>query len=340
MTRSLLFAIFILVSHASLGQNQDTVFMHNNQVLIGEIKELENGVLTFETEYSEDDFKVDWDDVKSLKTKTNFIIMLSHNYRFTGTISPDPNNSDYLILYPEEGSKMFAKTLEIVYLKSFEEAFINRISANVDAGASITKASDTKQLNVSGGISYLYTGLQADLYVNTLYNVVQDTIVTERDNYGTSLKMFFTRKWYVLGAADFLKSDEQNLDLRTTIQVGLGRDVIRNNKMYLVSAAGIALNAEKYTNEDNASGESIESFGEVELKIFGIKDFTLSTKIQYFSIIAHRSRQRVNVIFDTKYDLPLDFYIGGNVTYNFDSNEETTGSRSDYVIKSSIGWKF
>lgn len=340
MTRSILFTLFVFISHASIGQNQDTVFMHNNQVLIGEIKELENGVLKIETEYSEDDFNVDWDDVKSLNTNTSFIIMLSHNYRFTGTISPDPNNSDYLILYPEEGSKMFAKTLEIVYLKSFEEAFLDRISANIDAGVSITKASDTKQFSVSGGISYLYTGLQSDLYVNTLYNVVQDTIVTERDNYGASLKVFFARKWYVLGAADFLKSDEQNLDMRATIQNGLGRDVIRNNKMYLVLATGIALNAEKYTNDDNASGESIESFGEMELKIFGIKDLTLSAKVQYFSIIAQRDRQRVNVTFDTKYDLPLDFYIGGNITYNFDSNDETTGSRSDYVIKSSIGWKF
>ncbi|MDW3210840.1 MAG: DUF481 domain-containing protein [Reichenbachiella sp.] len=340
MKRSTLFVLFILSSFVSFSQNQDTVYMHNNQILIGEIKELENGVLKIETEYSEDDFSVDWDDAKSLKTNTSFIIMLSHNYRFTGTISPDPNNSDYLILYPQEGSKMFAKTVEIVYLKSLEDAFLDRISANIDAGLSITKASDTKQLNVSGGISYLDTNLQSDLYVNALSNVVQDTIVTERDNYGASLKVFFARKWYVLGAADFLKSDEQNLDIRTTVQTGIGRDIIRNNKMYLVTATGLALNAEKYSHEDDASGESMETFAEIEYKAFGIKDFTLSTKVQYFTILANRNRQRVNVTFDIKYDLPLDFYIGANVTYNYDSNDETTGSPSDYVIKSSVGWKF
>ncbi|MEP3390322.1 MAG: DUF481 domain-containing protein [Reichenbachiella sp.] len=340
MKRSALFVLFILSSFVSFSQNQDTVYMYNNQVLIGEIKELENGVLKIETEYSEDDFSVDWDDVKSLKTNTSFIIMLSHNYRFTGTISPDPNNSDYLVLYPQEGSKMFAKTVEIVYLKSLEDAFLDRISANIDAGLSITKASDTKQLNVSGGISYLDTKLQADIYVNTLSNVVQDTIITERDNYGSSLKVFFARKWYILGAADFLKSDEQNLDIRTTIQTGIGRDIIRNNKMYLVAATGIALNAEKYSHEDDASGESIETFGEIEFKAFGIQDFTLSSKVQYFTILANRNRQRINVVFDIKYDLPLDFYIGGNITYNLDSNDETTGSPSDYVIKSSVGWKF
>ncbi|WP_420581392.1 DUF481 domain-containing protein [Reichenbachiella sp.] len=314
--------------------------MKNDHVLIGEIKVMENGILKMKTEYSESDFLIEWDEVKSLTTNTQFIIMLSHNYRFNGTITADPNNSDYLILYPEGGSKMFAKSQEIVFLKSFEDAFSDRISANIDVGISITKASNTQQLNASGGISYLGTKLQTDLYVNTLNNVVQDTIETNRDNYGTSLKVFFGKKWYVLGAADFLKSDEQNLDLRTTIQTGIGRDITRNNKLYLVISAGLALNAEKYTNDEKASGESIESFAESELKVYGIKDLTLSTKFQYFSIIAQNDRHRMNFTFDAKYDLPLDFYIGGNITYNFDSNKETSGSRSDYVIKSSVGWKF
>lgn len=340
MRRSLLFGLCILSSYLSHGQNQDTIFMHNDQVLIGEIKVLENGVLTVETDYSEDDFTIDWEEVKSIKTETNFVIMLSHKFRFNGTISPDPNNKDYLIIYPKEGSKMFARTLDIVYLKSFDDRFSDRISANIDAGLSVTKASDTKQLSVSGNVSYLYTRLQTDLYVNTLYNVVQDTIVTERDNYGTNWKVFFNKSWYILGAADFLKSDEQNLDLRTTVQTGIGRNIIRNYKMYLVSAAGFALNSEQYLQDTDASGESVETFAELEFKLYGLKDISMSSKVQYFSGIADLNRRRMNLTLDLKFDLPLDFYIGGNVTYNYDTKEDTEGSKSDYVVKSSVGWKF
>lgn len=340
MTRSLLFGLLLCSFHFSFGQNQDTIFMKNDHVIIGEIKELDNGVLTVETQYSEDDFTIDWEEVKSLKTNTNFVITLSQKIRLNGTLSPDPNNEEYLIIYPKQGSKMFARTLDIVFLKSFDDRFLDRVSANVDAGLSITKASDTKQLSISGSVSYLYTRLQADIYVNTLYNVVQDTIVTERDNYGTNWKVFFNRSWYLLGAADFLKSDEQNLDLRTTVQSGIGRNLIRNYKLYLVSAGGFALNSERYLNDENASGNSVESFVEFEIKIYGIKDISITNKVQYFGGLADLDRRRFNLTFDAKFDLPLDFYIGGNINYNYDTKENTDGSKSDYVIKSSVGWKF
>lgn len=340
MTQRLLFGLCLFSFHFSFSQNQDTVFMKNDQVLIGEIKVLENGVMTIETEYSEDDFTVDWEDVKSMKTETDFIIMLSHKYRFNGTISPDPNNEGYLIIYPDQGSKMFTQTLDIVYLKSLEAGFWDRISANVDAGFSLTKASDTKQLTVSGTVSYLYTRLNIDSYVNTLYNVVQDTIATSRNNYGTNIKVFFNRSWYVLGASDFLKSDEQNLALRTTIQAGAGRNIVRNYKLYVVTAVGLALNSEKYTHEDNVSGQSIEAFSEVELNVYGIKNVRLSSKVQYFSSLKEDERHRINLTFDAKFDLPKDFYIGGNVTYNFDSKNDTDGAKSDYVLKSTVGWSF
>ncbi|MEP2026900.1 MAG: DUF481 domain-containing protein [Reichenbachiella sp.] len=340
MTRSLLLGLLLLISFLSVGQNQDTVYLKNGHVLIGEIKILENGVLKVETEYSENDFTIEWEKVKSLKTQTNFVIILSQKHRFNGTLSPDPNNEENIILYPKEGSKMFAKTLDVVYLKSFEDKFWDRVSANVDAGVSITKASDTKQLSISGSVSYLYTQLQSDLYINTLYNVVQDTIVTERDNYGTNWKLFFTRSWYVLGAADFLKSDEQNLDLRTTIQTGIGRNILRNYKMYMVTAVGVALNSEQYTINDGNSSQSIESFGEIEYKIYGHKDITLTTKVQFFNNLTETERRRLNFTFDVKFDLPMDFYIGGNLTYNYDTKMNTEGSNTDYVIKSSLGWKF
>ncbi|UXX78230.1 DUF481 domain-containing protein [Reichenbachiella carrageenanivorans] len=314
--------------------------MKNNQVLIGEIKVLENGVMTVETEYSEDDFTIDWSDVKSMKTETDFIIMLSHKYRFNGTISPDPNNEDYLIIYPDQGSKMFAKSLDIVYLKSLEAGFWDRVSANIDAGFSLTKASNTKQVTVSGAVSYLYTRLNIDSYINTLYNVVQDTIATSRNNYGANIKVFFNRSWYILGASDFLKSDEQNLALRTTIQSGAGRNIVRNHKMYLVSAVGFALNTERYDHEEQVSEQSIETFGEVELNIYGIKNVRLSSKFQYFASITEENRNRVNLTLDSKFDLPKDFYIGGNITYNFDSKDDTEGAKSDYVVKSTVGWSF
>jgi len=320
--------------------NQDTVMMTNGHLIIGEIKIFENGVLKMETDYSDNDFEIEWKNVKGIRSNTEFIITLSNNLRTLGTLASDPYDENYFIIYPENGSKMFALRTDIIFLKSLESGFWDRISANIDGGVSITKASNTTQVSLSGKVSYLYKIISSDIYVDWLKNIVQDTIRTDRSNYGTNWRVFFTKNYFVLGASDFFSSDEQNLELRTTLKLGLGRYLVRKDNYYFSAALGADSNHEIFKTEDLGNNQSGEVFGELEFNAFAIKNLDFTTKIEYYQGVSDRGRNRVNYSLDIKWDLPKDFYIGAGLTMNYDNQPSQGASSLDYVINNSIGWKF
>lgn len=313
--------------------------MNNGQIIVGEIKLMENGTLEIETDFSESDFLVEWSHVKSMKTLTDFVIILNNDSRLKGTISRDPINDEYIIIYPTNGSKLFARTVDIVYLKSIKNGFWDRMKGSIGGGMNLTKASKTQQYSLNGSLAYYYTNLNASVYLNFVKNNTQDTIQTKRTNYGTNWRVFVNKKWFVLGAGDFLQSDEQNLKLRTTVQLGYGTYPIRTHKMYLSTTAGIALNTENYTTENTETTGSMETFLELEYNAFSIKDLDVVTKAQLFTRLADK-RFRFVYTLDFKIDLPLDFYIGGNVSFNYDTDPNEQSSNTDYVIGSTVGWKF
>ncbi len=314
--------------------------MTNGHVVIGEIKTLENGLLTMETDYGDQDFIINWDHVAKLSTNTTFIITLTNKFRVNGTITYSDLLSDYVIILGIEGSRYMAKLLDIVYLKSTESGWIDRFSASIDGGYSITKASNTQQFSLSGNIKYLYTRLSSEVYVNFIDNITQDTIRSKRNNYGATCKVFMGKSLYVLGTSDFLESDEQNLDLRTTLQLGLGKFFLRDHKLSLVGALGLANNSEKYITQTLPSENSLEAFTEMEFNEYGVKDLNLSFKAQYFPSLSRNNRNRLIFSFDSKVDLPLDFYIGLYYTFNYDNKPNANGSKTDYVFQSTFGWQF
>jgi hypothetical protein len=48
----------------------------------------------------------------------------------------------------------------------------------------------------------------------------------------------------------------------------------------------------------------------------------------------------VDFAFDTKYDLPLDFYIRLGLTLNYDNQPVEGAGETDYVFQTSFGWEW
>ena len=43
---------------------------------------------------------------------------------------------------------------------------------------------------------------------------------------------------------------------------------------------------------------------------------------------------------DLKYDLPLDFYVKGGLTVNYDNQPAAGATELDYVFNSGLGWEW
>lgn len=341
MRKYLIFTLFFSI-HQLHAHNRDTVVMSNQHVVIGEIKGMEFGVLTMETEYSDDDFAIEWEQVVGIRSPSEFIVMLTNKYRIEATLSMDKYNPEYLIISQVSGSRMFAKFKDVVYLKSSDENFWDRLTLDINGGYNYTRASNTSQLSINGKATYTSTRISSDLYASSLSNrVTQDTteISTVRNNYGTTWKVFLKKSWYIYSSGDFLQSEEQNLKLRTTAQVGYGRMLVRNNIMYFGTSSGFALNTERFENSDKP-GQSFEAFILGEANVYGIKDFRFEAKVQFYPSLTVKNRYRGIYTLDTRYDLPLDFYVGINATINYDNQPSEDAHKYDSVFQSVVGWTF
>ena len=57
----LITGVLLFLIPLSIFAQNDSIWMKSNDILVGELKSLSKSVVTFETDYSDKDFKIDYD---------------------------------------------------------------------------------------------------------------------------------------------------------------------------------------------------------------------------------------------------------------------------------------
>lgn len=338
---SLLILAIILLSSFSLFA-QESVTLTNGDKIVGDLKKLEKSVLTVETDYSSDDFTIDWEEVQAFTSPDLYMINLNDGSKINGTVSIVDKQAT--ITDQDNGQTLQVSHLDIVYLNSISTGFWDKMSISIDGGYTHSKANNNNQLTLRGNASYLSTKINPDVYFNFVSSALDanDSVRAKsiRNNYGGNFKMFFAKSWFGLIGADYLTSDELGLKLRSTYKAGLGYYPIRSHRMYLNVSTGAALNSEVL--DADVTGEdltSTEGFFSAEYNAFGIDDISIVTNLDYYPSFTESGRHRLNYSLNVKFDLPKDFYIGFGYTLNYDSQPTGEGvDDSDYVFQTTIGW--
>jgi len=327
---------FLIVSTISAFSQKDSLILKNNDVIVGEIKALDKGVLTIETDYSKSDFTVEWSGIKEIYSNTRFLVTLKNGDRINGTFRSLDGGNKIVITDPE--GKQTETTFEsIVYLKGLKSTFWSRVHASVDLGVSITKANNLRQYNMRSAVGYLADKWLLDIYYNDTRSKQDSVEATKRTESGITYTYFLPKDWFALAAFTTLSNTEQALKLRLTGKLGAGKYLVHSNKSYLGLSAGVSLLNETFTNGTD-SRSSTEAFAGTEVNLFDIGDFGLLSKLYVYSSFTESGRWRADFNLDTKYDLPLDFYVKFGVTLNYDNRPAVVGKETDYVYVFSVGW--
>ena len=313
----------------------DSLIFRNGDRLIGEVKEMDKGVLTFETDYSDSDFKIAWNEIDRVYTETYFLITLTDGSRYNGSIfSTDSVNVN--IIQGDAFENIPLRT--IVFLKSVDADFWSKFYASLDLGYSLTKANQLQQFSVRSTFGYLAARWSADASYNNVYSSREDTKAVRRIDANITYRFFLPNDYYLLPQVSWLSNTEQNLALRTTSKLGLGKYLIHTNHTYWGVQAGVSFNNEDFSSE-TTTRRSGEGFIGTELNMYDIGDLNLLTNIVAYPSLTESGRWRIDYTFDFKYDLPLDFYINLGFTLNYDNQPADNASTTDYVIQTSFGWE-
>ncbi len=332
--KGLTFCLFILIT-SFVSAQKDTLILTNNDVIIGEVKDMDRGVVTVSTDYSKDDFRVKWGGIKKISTNSSYIITLKNGDRLHGNIKTA--DSAAVNIHTIAGINKLVKYQELVFLKPIKTSFKDRLNAAVDFGFSLTKAQNLKQITLRSTVGYLAENWSLNATYNTLFSNQDHTDQIRRTDGGLSYKYLLPKDWYLPASVTFLSNSEQQLDLRLLESVGVGKYLLHSNQSYWGVASGITHNDEKYFNID--ARKSWEAYLGTELNLYDIGKLNLLTKMAAYPSLTQSGRWRYDFNFDAKYDLPLNLYIKFGITYNYDNQPVAGASNTDYVMQTGIGWK-
>lgn len=319
-----------------LHSQNDTIQLKNNDVIAGEVKSLDKGVLTLKTSYSNKDFKIDFDEVKGLKIERKCLVILTDGRRRFGNLKTDEEG---LIIILIDNNIERYRLEEIISLNEINDRFWSRVKGSIDFGFNLAKANENAQFTISGAINYIDKSWLFSGDISVLNASQANAANTKRTDAGLQLISILTKKWYLLGDVSYLSNTEQALEGRINPSVGFGRFLLSSNKLYFGLSLGLTYNIENYV-DTSLNKTSTEAIAKITFNMFNFEDISLSTGLDLYTSLSEKGRFRSDYDITLKYDLPLDFYINIGFTLNYDNQPAIAGNDFDYVFNSGIGWKF
>lgn len=339
MFQRLRISIVLLIIACATGHAQiDSLLIDSNTMIIGEIKSMDKGVLTIETNYSDSDFTIEWLEIKKIYTQSVFLTSLTDGSRIVGSLKSSEDNT--LIITNREGViEREVQIPEIVFLQPLNKGFWSRLDAAVDFGISFTKANNLKQFTFGTNLKYTEDKWSALINANMLRSTQDNAEDIRREDASFVFNYFLPKDWYLSPQVSLLSNTEQLLDLRTIVSMGVGNYIVNTNKMYWGVLTGLSYNNEQFSN-DAQDRSSLEGIIGTELNMFDIEDLSIITRLITYPSLSESGRWRVDWNFDMKYDLPLDFYVKTGITLNYDNQPTAGASDSDYYWKLAFGWEW
>ena len=325
----------VFVGTVGVAYAQDVVITTTGDRLVGEIKSVEKDVLTMETAYSDADFKIEWEDIASIESNRQFLVETFDGRRLSGSLRPDPDKKPVVQI---AGTSVPLQ--EVSAVQPFERTFWARFDTAMDFGYSMTRSNSAKQLSLGANLSYRDERYVDVVFANVFRSSQENAPETQRWDAANDFRRLLGSRWYVNTTQDFLNSEEQGLDLRTTIGGGGGRYVLRSASQHLALGGGLAWTNEKYTDPALPSKDSAEAYLGTEFMTEKLKITDLITRLTYYPSLTISDRYRLTYRFDLDFNLPGDWYLRFGLFDNYDSRPPEGFSSNDYGWSNSFGLKF
>jgi acylphosphatase len=217
---------------------------------------MERGVLTFKTEYSDSDFKIEWDGIKEIYTVSYLLITLSDGSRYNGYINTLPDGNVEITI--EGGETRTVKHDDIVWLDDIDVGFWSKLYASIDVGFDIAKSNNLRQISTRASLGYLAEQWNFDVSYNTLFSKQDNIENIERTDGSINYKYFLPKSWYPYISINFLSNTEQSIDLRSSGSIGFGKYIIHTNRSYWGVNLGANFNNERFTIDTIPNRDSWE----------------------------------------------------------------------------------
>jgi hypothetical protein len=323
--------------------NNDVVVLKNGDRLTGEIKGLQRGELEFKADYMAEAVQLDWTKIERVESKSTFIIALVNGRMFTSIMRLLPANSDEVLNFvigPSD-STLRVPQLDVIRIVPAEPGFWRRLEGSIDFGFNFTSGNDQYQTELTATTTYRTGNHSFTASIDTAFSGQTEGNSTTRKQFTFDYRRQLMPRLFVGGLFDLLRSDQQSLELRTSIGGFVGRNLRQSESSRLSIFGGVVGTRENYSSSvGKPESVNADALGGVDVNIFRFKTTDISSRFSLFPSLTTPGRIRLQTTSDLHIKIAKDLYWGFHVYENFDSKPPVRADKNDLGISTSLGWKF
>jgi putative salt-induced outer membrane protein YdiY len=340
-----LIALLLLFACPLFGKRKDdVVVMKNGDRFTGEIKSLQYGELIFKSAYMKDDVYLDWKEVDILQSQDTFIVALSDGERVTGFIgregTPDDGGKAFKIIVT--GAAVEVKPSEVITIRQREGIFWNQLTGSINYGFGFSGGNNTTNSSLGADVAFRTTKNLVQLTTSSQFDSQTNAKNNNRFTFDSQYGRMLTNKWIAAGLFSLLKSNQQDLQLRSTYGGGFGRKLKQTDKTSVTLIAGAAYTHENYAPQSGTEPvrNNAESLFGITFSTFRFKTLNLNSQTLFFPSLSDPGRLRMSSQSNLRIELVRNFYWNLQLYENYDTRPPANAPKNDLGVTTSLGWTF
>ena len=315
----------------------DTLLLRNGDLLTGEFRELERGIVSYKTD-AMSTINVKWSRVLTAKTDKEFEIHLSTGERWIGSLAPTDPGFVTIRAVSDTFDTAMGRIVEMQRLKS---SFWNRLDGSLDLGFDFTQQNKKVDINVRGDVEYVAN--------RNRFNLRFTESVSRQDSASditrSEIALGFTREMPNVWFLGFFASAEQNsqlsLDLRGTLGAGPGAYLVWTSRLSLATALALQFTRERFTGEETRTTVPLGLLTDFQFFNWSGLSTDVSARLTIQPVLNNSGRWQITLYANLRQEVLSNFYLTVGVNEVFDSEPPAVdANRNDLSITTSLGWTF
>lgn len=342
MIKKIIFlSLFCLVLASSgIAQKTDTLFTTNGNIITGEIKKIEYGLLTYKVS-GMGTLSVEMEKVQTLKSVKQFQITLNNGLLYFGSLDT-VNSVEPKVKIVSRMQIYTVSVTSIVELFPIRNSFWLRTSGDFSLGGNYAKSSRILQLNFLGNLYYRNMKRYYQLNWSNQVMFQNDSIISQNQANTLLLRRYFKRLYSFQGQLGVSSNNQLNLKRRYYLNLTGGKDIIHTYKSLFYTGLGLSGNSE-ITLDLNSVSYNLEGVFMINYEFYkrtGPK-VNINARFNTYPSLTTIGRWRFDASLDARIEVFTDFYVGVNFYNNYDNSMELTAvQHNDWGVNGTISYSF
>jgi putative salt-induced outer membrane protein YdiY len=325
-------------------RKDDVVVMKNGDHFTGEIKGLQQGELSFSSSYMKDSVRLDWNEVERIESKDSYIVELTNGKRLIGIInkSPtsDPSGDDFQIASGKSVIRL--RQSEVTRIQQREVSFWDQLTGSINYGFSFASGNSSTNSSLGADVAYRTPKNVVQLATSSQFDSQSSGKNTNRFTFDSYYGRTLTEKWIGAGLFSLLKSNQQDLNLRSTYGGALVRRLFQTDRTSLQVVGGLAYDHERYVPQPGIEPvhNNLEALLGLRFVMFRFKKLNINSQTFLFPGLTDAGRLRLGSQSNLRIELVRNFVWNLQIYENYDSRPPVVAPKNDLGITASLGWTF